>query len=178
MSGRPRPTIRIASLQDLPCKSSRPTRSGLLLREAKERPRAIQGHARLRRRVDLHGDLRRHEAGSVLARRGAHRRRRRGVPEGSGLADGGPHPAVNGRPPDVHRRPSATHSVISVDCGADPEGLRAPTRHRERQIQPASLRRDQPDSDQGRPRPEAGSRPATSSGRTSRCGWGCGGSRG
>ena len=49
---------------------------GLLLRQEQERPRAVQGDARLRRRVDVHRRLRRHEAGSVLAGRRANRRRR------------------------------------------------------------------------------------------------------
>ena len=48
----------------------------LLLREAEERPGAVQRHARLRRRVDLDGALRRHEARAVVARRRAHDRGR------------------------------------------------------------------------------------------------------
>jgi hypothetical protein len=44
----------------------------LLLRQAEERPRRAPGHVRLRRRVDVDGDRRRHQARAIVARRRAH----------------------------------------------------------------------------------------------------------
>ena len=160
-----------------PARWSRRRDLGLLLRQEEERPRAVQRDPRLRRRLDVHGDLRRYEAGPVLAGRRADRDdayvflcdlASRMADRIQLTTDGHTRPTKASR-----SRPSAIRSRL----GADPEDLRAPPEGERRNTARPSASGTKTRVLKATPTP-TGSQRATSSGRTSRCGWGCGASRG
>ncbi len=176
------PSTRTATLRDLPCKTHPVRRDlGLLLRQAEERPRGTQGHLRLRRRVDVDRDLRRHEARPVLARRASARLTTPGCSwrDLAGPA-GQPRPAHHGRATSAYldRRRASPSGARSTTRSCTRSTGRAERRGHERRYSPADLHRHRRSQVICAATPTRRRSPrATWSARTSRCGWGCAASR-
>ena len=113
---------------DLPCKVVEADEIwAFCYAKQKNVPEEFKGTLWLRRRLDFHGDLRRYEAGSVMAGRRADLRRRRSLPHRSGEQDDRPHPAIDGRAAGVRRDRGAAfrhqvdwaqiHKVYAVGVG-------------------------------------------------------------
>ena len=135
------------------------TRLGVLLREAEERPGAVQRHARLRRRVDMDGALRGHEARPVVACRRAHHRGRDDVRARPSRPACGAARADHDRRPAAYReaigdafRGSADHAMLHKVYGLDPKVRGAQRRYsppighqhpRHRRLRRPRPRRDQ-----------------------------------